>query len=305
MTRPNLTVPALALLAALAAPAAPAQPPRDSRATAPAPAEQPREIRTAEDLLRALERAGDGVRTLSANVLYDRRFLLQGDRHVREGRLYFAQQALMEGSRPTRAFGIHFETLYVGDRLENDPQTWVFDGRWLTESRPAEKRITRREMARLGENFDPLRVGEGPMPLPIGQAADEILAKYDAELLDARDGAGEEAAAYLPVPTHQLRLVPIEEREDLREIRLWYAKDTLLPRVAWTRNRAGDESFVVLANVRTNEPLPEGALRIDEQAAAADGWDVQVYLLKPAGQEGEGDESEEAEGRNGRGPADE
>jgi hypothetical protein len=45
------------------------------------------EIRTAGDLLRALENADNGLEAISAQINYDRRFLLQGDRHVRRGTL--------------------------------------------------------------------------------------------------------------------------------------------------------------------------------------------------------------------------
>ena len=239
---------------------------------------------SAAELLKALETSGEGMTTLSADIRYDRRFVLQGDRHVRDGTLYFKVNpgAGEVGSRG-RTFAIHFDELYVGDRKENDPQTWIFDGRWLTEVRPAIKRLTRREVVREGERFDPLRIGEGPMPIPIGQKAADILARYDAVMLAQNDGAGEDAKAYLAglkEEALQLLLTPRMDRPDkdeFREIRLWYSKSTLLPRLARTINRAGDESYVALINLKRNETLPEEAFTVPEAGDA--GWEVQVEML--------------------------
>ncbi len=237
-------------------------------------------IDTANALLSALEHAGEDLTTLQADILYDRRFALQGDRHVREGALYFRTD---DAAKTKRAFCIRFDTLRIGDRQEDDPQTWIFDGRWLTEVRPAEKRLVRREVVGEGETFDPLRIGEGPMPIPIGQKADEILARYDATLVEQQDSLNDEAKRYLVEDCWQLLLRPRSDRldkDEFREIRLWYSKDTLLPRMARTINRARDESFVVLINLQRNEPLPAGAFGVPDTTDGA--WEVQIEPLRTA-----------------------
>lgn len=266
--------------------------PPERPAGSPSPAKQlaegeaPAETTSAADLLKALETSGEGMTTLSADIRYDRRFVLQGDRHVRDGKLYFKVnpgEAVGEVGSRGRTFAIHFDELYVGDRKENDPQTWIFDGRWLTEVRPAIKRLTRREVVREGERFDPLRIGEGPMPIPIGQKAADILARYHAQLLPQNQDASEDAKAYLAglkEDAWQLLLTPLPDRPDkdeFREIRLWYSKSTLLPRLARTINRAGDESYVALINLKRNETLPEEAFTVPEAGDA--GWEVQVEML--------------------------
>ncbi len=261
----------------------------------PAPvAPAPPAVHSADDLLNALERADQGINTLSATVRYDRLFKLTGDRQIRDGRLYFRQGAAPEGAKKRpRSFGVHFKTLLVDDRLSDDPQIFVFDGAWFVEKRPAEKRFTKREVARAGEDFDPLKVGEGPMPLPIGQKAADIKAKYRAELLDPTDGLSEEQIAGLLFlnKTWQVRLTPhavaVEPgkprpREEFKEIRLWYQQDTLLPRLARTTSRSGDESFVVLLDLEVNKPLPPEALDSSEPPAA-EGWDVQIERLEAPG----------------------
>lgn len=260
----------------------PAAPPK-AEARKPEPARAPEnareEILTARDLLAALERAGDSIDTLQSRVVYDRRFKLQGDRHIRRGDLYFQNVPAPDAQR-VRTFAILFKDLQVGQRVEQSPQTWVFDGRWLVEMRVNEKQFIKREIARPGEPFDPLKIGEGPMPIPIGQRADEIERRYHAELMQPRAGLPEtwNFPAWLE-NTWQIVLTPRNpDADEFTGIRLWYDKETLLPRMAITLNRAGDESIVFLDDIKQNEPLPRDRLSVDEPPPNS-GWQVQVERL--------------------------
>lgn len=270
-----LSAPALAQLGRPAK-VEPASQPRPAKQEQPAQAAAP-EIRTARDLLDALERAGDDLTTLQARVVYDRRFKLQGDRHVRRGTLYFRNQP---GEAAPRTFAILFENLQIDQRVEQSPQTWVFDGRWLVEMRVNEKQFIKREVARPGEPFDPLKIGEGPMPIPIGQKADDILRRYSTELVEPRAGLPE--TWNLPPwieETWQIVLTPRNpDQDEFESIRLWYEKGSLLPRMAITLNRSGDESVVYLDNLVRNESLPHAALSVEEPPPNA-GWQVQIERL--------------------------
>jgi len=238
----------------------------------------------ARALLEALETASDGIETLQAEIQYDRRFLLQGDRHIRRGTLYFAQREGEDGGR-RRVFEVDFRELYLvggeARRKEEDRQVWTFDGRWLVEKRPDKKQFIAREVAPPGANFDPLRLGEGPIPIPLGQEADEVLARYDAALLPTEAGLLPEEDSSLiefasaGAGSWQLRLEPRNEDDDFEEIRLWYEKGSLLPRMAVTTNRSGDVSVVQLGDVAVNEALPEGVFKVSPPAIGS-GWDTQI-----------------------------
>ncbi len=272
-----------AAYAQLGKPAAPKEPANRSQPATKtkATASDPDEIRTAHDLLVALERAGDSIETIQAEVVYDRLFKLQGDRHIRRGTLLFHNVPNEDGGRPTRTFAILFKSLQIGgERLEQTPQTWIFDGRWLVEIRENERQFVKREVARPGEPFDPLKIGEGPMPIPIGQQASEIERRYSAELMEPRSGLPDtwNFPAWLD-ETWQIVLTPRNpDADEFTGIRLWYEKDTLLPRMAITLNRAGDESRVYLQNVKKNQPLPRERLTVDEPPPNA-GWQVQIETL--------------------------
>lgn len=241
-------------------------------------------FRTAEDLLRELEEADRDLRTLSADITYDKEMVLEHDRQTRLGTLYFESVPGSDGAPARRKFGIDFRTLILGEAVRDDRKVIVFDGEWLVEKMPAERQFIKRQVVPPGETFDPLRLGEGPFPIPIGQKREDILARYTAELLPAAGGLDrskpkEASIMKFTVGMDQLRLVPRPERadeDDFEEIRLWYKRSEdgrLLPQLARTISDSGDESLVILRDVRVNEPLPEGAMDTAQPPA---GWDVRI-----------------------------
>ncbi len=237
-------------------------------------------IGTADDLLRELERAGESVTRFSATVRYVKTFAIAGDTETRDGSLVFVTDAADDGATPRRRFLIEFDRLTVGRRVEQKPQTYVFDGRWLLERLPSEKQIVKREVVPPGERWDPLRLGEGPFPVPVGQRREDVLREFSAELLPPADGLESDALRTYAADCWQLRLTPhpeLADNADFEEVRVWYDKADLLPRVVRTVSPSGDESLVQLRDVRTNE-----AVRVDEKAmstdlpAKRDGWAIKV-----------------------------
>jgi hypothetical protein len=275
-----------AAVAAYAQKAEPEQP-RDPSTGSMAPALH---VDDADDLLTELEKADAGIRLLHAEVLYDKTFEVAGDRQVRIGELWFVSEP---GDPPRRRFAVNFTALYVDQRREEDEQVFVFDGEWLVERQPKRKLMIKRQVVPPGQRFDPLRIGEGPLPIPIGQRRDDIKARFEAVLRPAGDGlapaadaspeerARAEALAREVEGSTQLRLMPragTEQADDFREIRLWYGRDAggrLLPRMARTVNRSGDVSIVKLINIEVNGPTPAPAALFDV-TAPAEGWDVHV-----------------------------
>lgn len=299
----------LVALCGLPQPASPVTPPAPQPATSPAatpaaqhsPSSAPKPeppaldaIKTVDELLAALETADAQLRTLQADIMYDREFAVLGDRQIRQGRLYYQDDG--PGAAPdaprSRRFGIRTTTLQVGASIQDEVRDLVFDGRWLIERVPAEKQFIKRRIVADGQKFDPLRLGEGPFPLPIGQKRADILRKYVAKLLPAEQDVtanGEtetdtERLKKFVAGSYQLQLTPrpeLLESEELRDIRLWYrpstpepgAPATLLPRMARTVNRAQDVMLVQLVNVRLNQPVD--ATVLDTTPPTGDDWKIQ------------------------------
>lgn len=242
-------------------------------------------FQTARGLLEALEEADRGIETLTADLQYDKFFKLQGDIHRRKGQLQF-RTVRVDDEPVERAFEINFTTLQVGGRFEEDPETWIFNGRWLVEMHPARKQFIKREIAGEGERFDPMALGEGPMPIPIGQKANEVLARYDAKLAPSSESFGpdEDGRAQFVSDTWQIVLTPrpgVAADEKFKEIRIWYSKSgekRLLPRMARTLSRSGDVSFVQLINIKTNVTLPDRAFDVTPPPPG-ENWHVQIEPL--------------------------
>ncbi len=240
-------------------------------------------IATADDLLRALETSDRGLETLACEVEWTKAWSDGGNPHIRKGRLYYEDKALAvapagNGAPPAgprvRKFAAVFEELWTGPRLEKEPKHYVFDGEWLVEKEPSAKRMVRQ---RLDRTRDPMKLGEGPIPLPVGQKREDILARFECQLLAPEDGLSDEAIRLFVAGSYQLRLTPkpgVESIGQTSEIRLWYVergKGSLIPRMAMATDRAENVSTVRLVGVRLNEAIAEAF-----DTSAPPGWDVQV-----------------------------
>lgn len=287
----------------------PAKQPDTSDSTSPAkqPAGEPgvvcaeptggprnQEFATVDDLLAAIERADVGVRTLAARVKFDQVKGVDGDRRIRIGRVWYSDEPGKEGAARERRFAVRFEQVQIGARVDQEIEEIVFDGQWMVERKPGLKQIIKTQIARPGTAFDPLKLGEGQFPLPIGQKAAEIKAKYDAVMLTAGEALEAHEAGELPglqefvKETVHVKLTPLAAllpNADLKEIHLWYRRApaagggaTLVPRLARTVNRAGDVSIVQLVDVVLNEPVPAEVM----DTRVPEGWDAQVRELPPA-----------------------
>ncbi|MFN7021903.1 MAG: LolA family protein [Phycisphaerales bacterium] len=259
-------------------------------------------IADSDDLLAALETAGAKIRTLTADLTHINRKseLEAGQTITKRGRLLFQNEPSPADSAsgspsatpPThksRLFQIEFTSVEFGDERHAEDQVFIFDGQWLVEKQPGNKQMFKYRVVPPGQTTDPLAVGEGPFPIPIGQKKDRILERFYATLLPPEDG--------FPVPltddtgkpnpklawvkeTYQLRLMPkptARESRDFQEIRLWYTRDHLLPRVARTLKPDESADEILLTNLQTDQPLPPGAFDTAEKP----GWNIQVQQFNP------------------------
>lgn len=270
----------------------------------------PETFRDADHLLTVLETGDEGIRTLRAAVeLVNEYGPLEGnEKQKRQGTLYFSTgNAAEPGPQPAeaperaegeeegegapggrRAFRVDFVRLYLPSGEEDvwvrheERKSYIFDGRVLLELSPDRKAGIRRLVAGEGEEVDPLALGEGPFPIPIGQKKDEILKRFDAELLGPDAGLGGEGVPPMLEGTVQLRLTPkpgAAEAEDFHEVRIWYTRhdadgdgdaDYLLPVKARTVDTDQSKADVNLANVTVNADLEEGLF----DTTAPEGWEV-------------------------------
>lgn len=240
---------------------------------------------SAENFLGMLERADERISTIQGQLVWDKEFAIAGDSQTRIGKLYFSSPRTETGPR-TRKFGVEIDTLVLGGRMEKKPESYIFDGEWLIEKRPLEKQAIKRRIVPPGEKFDPLKIGEGPFPIPIGQKKADILARYDARLTEVADGLDSDEHRQFAEGSTQIILTPKPGADDkFEEIRLWYKPaegvdgNPYLPRMARTVSVDGDVSVIRLINMQANAAIPDGVLSAD---VPEDGWTVQVKEFRQA-----------------------
>ena len=239
------------------------------------------QFKSTDAMLSALEKAGDNIRSLRANVIYDRVDAVSENRERRTGQIVLTQDSQQLKSR---TLAIMFDQ-FIDASGHASPQTqrFVFHGGWLFEFDDARHQLIARELVAPGEQLDPLRIGEGPVPIPIGQKKDEVLSRFEVQLA--------------PLPEQPLlkRLVNIQGLvmrpklnagvdPDLAEIYVWYDLDTLMPVAVAATTKGGDQKILLLAKIELNKELDAAAKALlATQPPTADGvaWRRDVRPYKP------------------------
>ncbi|HVU62491.1 MAG TPA: hypothetical protein VHC70_00845 [Phycisphaerales bacterium] len=239
-------------------------------------------IKDADDLLSALEHADITFRSLQADLRKVKMFgeLEGGGDLVYDGKVMFISEQpdarAGADAKPRRMFQVDFLTSTADGVKRPDNRTFVFDGQWFVERQPDVRQIHKRQIVPPGQTVDPLAIGEGPFPIPIGQKRERILERFAATLLAPDDFP--DAKKYnidALKDTYQLMLVPrpgSDEAQRYREVRIWYRKSDLLPRIARTVDRDDSINVITLMNIRLNQPLPSDAF----DTSVPKGWDAQI-----------------------------
>ena len=273
MTLCLTAVVALATLAACAGGVVNAGPPPSSRPVSQPvsqPESRPASPQPAVALLDRLETATEGLRDFRADVTFYTWDGVIQRREIRTGEIVYQQRPGNQSKR----FAILVTREIIGNRQHDQNKRYIFDGSWFVEIDYDNRVFIKRQIVRPGENFDPLKLGEGPFPLPLGQRRDEVLARFEASLLD--ESSDEQLAKFLTGKSVLgLLLVPRPSTPQAREIvqvEIFYDSVTLLPVGIHLTETNGDRKTVLLRNLRRNEGIDEASLSIEQP----DGFAVDV-----------------------------
>ena len=242
-------------------------------------------FKTPEAMLDALEKAGDTISTFRANVIYDRVDAVSENRERRTGQIVLTQKA---GELKSRKLAIMFDQLIdASGHATTERQRFVFDGGWLFEFDDQRHQLIARELVPPGEQLDPLRIGEGPITIPIGQKKEQVCQRFEVKF------------ATQPVEPLLKRLENIEGLAlhpkknagvdpDLGDICVWYDLATLMPVAVTAMTKGGDEKILLLTKIEVNKALDDSAtalLATEPPASTPNGaaWrkDVRPYKAAP------------------------
>ncbi len=209
---------------------------------------------TADELLDALQRSTGDLRNFRAGVIYDRLDAVTQDRERRVGRIVLEQTPSQPSSR---RFAIAFDQFIdAAGHASADAQRYTFADGWLVEFDDERKQSIERQLVPQGADLDPLRLGEGPIPLPVGQNAADVRRRFQVSLSPPPDapllGRLKDVQGLILTPK-----VGSGVDEDFEQVRVWYDLTNFAPMGVIATIKGGDIKTVLLRDVQVNAGLDE------------------------------------------------
>jgi len=146
-----------------------------------------------DEILSRLQKRSEGLKDVRCQIRFEEEDQINLAKNIKIGSLRF----LITDDNP-RAL-IHFERVQVDGTLRK--QEWyLFDGRYWYEAIERLEQVTKREIVRENEAFNPFDLETAPFPMPFGQERETIRRHFDVSLIPS--GAGD------PPNTDHIRLTP-------------------------------------------------------------------------------------------------
>ncbi|MGC8625698.1 MAG: LolA family protein [Phycisphaerae bacterium] len=168
-------------------------------------------------ILKALRTRGESLHNFQAHLVVRVDHLRTAEKDMNLGHIWYQRR------RGETRFDIRFNTLVVDGAIakRHADHDIVFDGRWLIDRNGSAKIFRKIEIAPPGHKFNPLRLGQGPIPIPIGQKPAEVEKEFHLRLL---------ANKTMPPHTVGLRLIPRDKAEfTFVKVDFWIDTKTWLP----------------------------------------------------------------------------
>jgi len=209
-----------------------------------------------DEFLTELERTGATIDTLSGGLSLEKFDALVEESERRFGRV------VVDKKDGKRRFAIYFEEFVDGSgRSDRSVDHWIYSDGWLCEQDHRNKSFTKRQIVAPGESFDPLALGEGPIPIPIGQKKAEVLARFEVS----------ETEVPIDIPllgsmknVAGLKLVPKAGTPMAKEtsaVELFYDRTSLAPTGVVIREKNGNRTVARIA-----KPVVNGEVKAEDRA---------------------------------------
>lgn len=200
-----------------------------------------------DDILDALDARGKSLHDFSASVSLSSVQNDIGSATAETGKVYYQRKP--GGDARIR---VDFDRFDDGKTVAPQHHQYTLDNGWLTERNYDKQREVRRQVLKPGEKMDPLKLGEGPFPLPIGQDKREVQQMFTvAKIAPAGDD---------PPGTVHLQLTPKPDStfRKFAAIDVWVDTATEMPRRIQTQENGSPVSKVTdLTDVKINTGLAD------------------------------------------------
>lgn len=220
-----------------------------------------------DQILEALHARGQDLEDFVSNVTMTQEDTLTGDATVLTGKVWYQNRG--QGNTRIR---VAFDGKKIGERAVKDfKQEYLLDNPWLIERDYKQKLQVDRQVLRPGEKFDPLKLGEGPFPLPIGQDPAEVKKQFETRKIDAdpKDPKG----------TLHVQLVPKDGARLARKFKridVWVDTASRFPkRIVTTDRNEASNRITELTDVAVNTGLNDAAFTLEK----VEGWNLRTEAL--------------------------
>ncbi|MBC7771865.1 MAG: hypothetical protein H7210_05180 [Pyrinomonadaceae bacterium] len=184
----------------------------------------------------------------------------------------------------SKSFAVTFDVRISGDnKMSREARTFIMHEGVLVEKLANDKHINRYKLGGGTDaaKIDPLKIGEGPFPIPFGQKPADITARFSVALLPGLTdvAAQEEPARKMFEETYQLRLIPkpgTKAAKEFSEARIWFAKKDLIPIMARTNKIGGGLDEFRLVNIQLNKPIDDAVF----STAVPEGWTLEEKEMR-------------------------
>ncbi len=194
-------------------------------------------------ILKALQRRGKTLRNFQAHLVVQVHHLRTDEKDMNIGHIWYQQK------NATTRFDIRFNMLVVDGAIakRHADHDIVFDGRWLIDRNGSAKIFRKIEIAPPGRKFNPLRLGQGPIPIPIGQKPSDVEREFHVQLLKNKK---------MPPHTVGLKLIPRDKSAfTFVEVDFWINTHVWLPVKIIRTDPDGTPTTAILSKIVLNKSM--------------------------------------------------
>lgn len=200
-------------------------------------------------MLDALDDTGKSIKEFSAKVKMTTGDPFAGDTKIESGQVFFTK-------KPNDDARIHvvLDKVQAGKKVTDELVEYIYDDGWLIDRQYKKTAEVRRQVVKPGDKMNVMKLGEGPLPVPIGQKKEDVNKQFTVKV------AGSDKSD--PADTIHLALQPkagTRYAHRFGTIDIWVNRQSKFP--VKIRTEAPDGSDVHLTNLNDVMINPAGGLK--------------------------------------------